>query len=232
VLDAQLGNRDVWWLSPGREPSVGPRADTCSPAEAGERPHKGQSLAPQISETLETGASIGKDRSLPETADGQKSAALLERSLTRRPDLATPFDARRHNDQFVPFRCSRGSTHRRPSPRAWYRLLSPENSVSRRCSPTQPLAETSSGAAHEGRRPTRGRASSRGPRAPACGGQVASEEARCVQDLWRQVALLASEQWIESSDESKLPRRVMLQPIRRACEISAKTGVDCLKVEP
>jgi hypothetical protein len=51
-----------------------------------------------------------------------------------------------------------------------------------------------------------------------------SEEVRCVQGLWTQAALLANEQWNESSDESELPRRVMHQP-QCACEISALTGL-------
>lgn len=50
--------------------------------------------------------------------------------------------------------------------------------------------------------------------------------------VWTQVALPANEQWNESSDESELPRRVMLQLFGVPVRFLQRLGVDCLKVEP
>jgi len=68
------------------------------------------------------------------------------------------------------------------------------------------------------------RAAPRGSDLQEIGFHLNSEEIRCVQGLWTQAALLANEQWIESSDESELSRRVMHQ-LQCACEISALTGL-------
>jgi len=68
------------------------------------------------------------------------------------------------------------------------------------------------------------RAAPRGSDLQEAGFHLTSEESRCVQGLWTQAALLANEQWSESTDESDLPRRVMHQ-LQCACEISALTGL-------
>jgi len=192
----------------------------------------GTSLAPQISEALEAEASVGEtevfpkrltDRS-PQPAGAKPDPEagprhFICRTQAQRSVCALPV---------LPKEQLTDARTRKPG----YRRLLPET-------PSEDSARLHNRSPRQAREPPARGGGLReagdhpgGPRAPACGGQVASEEARCVQDLL-DTGRAARERAVEREFRRiGAPEASHATAIRCACKISAKTWVDCLKVEP